>query len=66
MPETNSTNDLRSPNNNTQFARTRGSLCLSPVTSPSVVDYKRKSWCGTPTSQLHSKRYGELANIKMR
>lgn len=66
MPETNLTNDLKSPNNNTQFSKTRGSLCLSPVTTPSVTDNKRRSWCGTPTSQLHSKRYGELANHKMR
>lgn len=69
LPETLLDNGLRSPNNNTGLPRTRGSLCLSPVTGTSVVDNKRRSWCGTPSSQTHqyvSRRYGELGHFKPR
>ncbi|XP_063927550.1 protein sprint isoform X4 [Zophobas morio] len=72
LPESILDNGLRSPNNNTGLPRTRGSLCLSPVTATppaGLVDNKRRSWCGTPTAQTHfanSRRYGELGHFKPR
>lgn len=67
-------NDLRSPNNNTQLPRTRASLCLSPTTRDGatfVVDFKRRSWCGTPSGNggptpPFLRRYGELGHFKPR
>lgn len=69
LPETLLDNGLRSPNNNTGIPRTRGSLCLSPVTGTSLVDNKRRSWCGTPSAQtqlIAARRYGELGHFKPR
>lgn len=62
-------NGLRSPNNNTDVPRNRGSLCLSPVsTPPFVLDNKRRSWCGTQSNNANTpvKRYGELGILKHR
>ncbi|KAF5308871.1 hypothetical protein FQR65_LT00571 [Abscondita terminalis] len=65
LPET-LDNGLRSPNNNTGFPRSRGSLCLSPSGGGTpIVDNKRRSWCGTPSSnlQVNPRRYGELGHF---